>query len=424
MVIAQQEAPGYWGISIRVGSHISLFDTGSGHVLLAFRSPEERAMMIREEAPGGDGRAPAAEFLARLDQVRDRGYEMMSSLQTAGVYNLAAPVLGPDGRAIAALSVPYITLVNAPAAPDITQTVALILRTAEKLSRLAGSDVKQSARRGEMILDTHLHIIDRAALRYPWLAGAPALDRDFLYAAYAREAEAGGISGTLHMEVDVHPDDIAAETAYVAALSEATLLQGCIASCRPEASGFAAELERALGDPFVKGFRRVLHVVPDEVSQSAVFRENVRRLGGTGRPFDLCVLARQLPLAVALADAAPEVAFVLDHCGVPDIAGGAEEPWRRHVSELARRPNVVAKISGVVAYAGADWTVETLRPWVEHVIGAFGWDRVVWGSDWPVCTLGGGLTRWIHATQALIAGASAEERGKLLAGNARRVWRV
>jgi DNA-binding IclR family transcriptional regulator len=144
VVIAQQEAPAYWGISIRVGSHISLFDTGSGHVLLAFRSPEERQMMIREEARGGDARAPSAEFLARLDQVRERGYEMMSSLQTAGVYNLAAPVLGPDGRAIAALSVPYITLVNAPAAPDITQTVELILRTAEKLSRLAGSDVKQS----------------------------------------------------------------------------------------------------------------------------------------------------------------------------------------------------------------------------------------------------------------------------------------
>ncbi len=143
VVIAQQEAPGYWGISIRVGSHISLFDTGSGHVLLAFRSQAERLMMIAEQDRSAEQQT-TPEFFARLDQVRERGYEMMSSLQTAGVYNLSAPVLGADGRAIAALTVPYITLVNSPAAPDITHTIQLLLGTAEKLSQLAGSDVKQS----------------------------------------------------------------------------------------------------------------------------------------------------------------------------------------------------------------------------------------------------------------------------------------
>ncbi|MEW9806481.1 IclR family transcriptional regulator [Mesorhizobium marinum] len=144
VVIAQQEAPGYWGISIRVGSHISLFDTGSGHVLLAFRPQPEREMMIAEQVRDVDIPKPVNEFFARLDQVRERGYEMMSSLQTAGVYNLSAPVLGADGRAIAALTVPYITLVNAPGAPDITRTIQLILETAEKLSHLAGSDVAQA----------------------------------------------------------------------------------------------------------------------------------------------------------------------------------------------------------------------------------------------------------------------------------------
>lgn len=141
VVIAQQEAPGYWGISIRVGSHISLFDTGSGHVLLAFRSQEEREMMIAEHLRSTEKAAQPPEFFARLDQIRDRGYEMMASMQTAGVYNLSAPVLGPDGRAIAALTVPYITLVNQSTAPDITETITLILSTAEQLSRLAGSDV-------------------------------------------------------------------------------------------------------------------------------------------------------------------------------------------------------------------------------------------------------------------------------------------
>lgn len=144
VVIAQQEAPGYWGISIRVGAHISLFDTGSGHVLLAFRSPEERDMMIAEHQRSNESVALPSEFFTRLDQISERGYEMMASLQTAGVYNLSAPILGPDGKAVAALTVPYITLVNQPSAPDITQTIGLLLEAAEKLSRLAGSDVKQS----------------------------------------------------------------------------------------------------------------------------------------------------------------------------------------------------------------------------------------------------------------------------------------
>jgi DNA-binding IclR family transcriptional regulator len=145
VVIAQQEAPRYWGISIRVGSQISLFDTGSGHVLLAFRSPEERQTMIAEYLQSTDERKQTPEFFARLDQIRDRGYEMMASLQTAGVYNLSTPVLGPDGRAIAALTIPYITLVNAPSAPDITTTIALLRSAALNISQLAGSDIQQSS---------------------------------------------------------------------------------------------------------------------------------------------------------------------------------------------------------------------------------------------------------------------------------------
>ncbi len=138
VVIAQQEAPDYWGISIRVGSHISLFDTGSGHVLLAFQPPEERRMMIAEHLRSTEEFAPPPDFFARLDQVRDRGYEMMASMQTAGVYNLSTPVRSSDGKAIAALTIPYITLVNAANAPDITRTIELLQATTERLSLLAG----------------------------------------------------------------------------------------------------------------------------------------------------------------------------------------------------------------------------------------------------------------------------------------------
>lgn len=142
VVIAQQEAPGYWGISIRVGSRIGLFDTGSGHVLLAFRSPAERERMIAEHlgSSDADDARVTPEFVARLDLIRSRGYEMMPSAQTAGVINLSAPVLGADGSAIAALTIPYITLINTPSAPDISRTIQQIGETTQRLSELTGSN--------------------------------------------------------------------------------------------------------------------------------------------------------------------------------------------------------------------------------------------------------------------------------------------
>lgn len=278
-----------------------------------------------------------------------------------------------------------------------------------------------------MIIDTHLHVIDQSVLRYPWLSEVTALNRDFSYRDYEREARRVGIGMALHMEVDVDPAQIEQETEQVGMLAAQpdSLIVGAIASCRPEEPDFAAYLERQRQNPLVKGFRRVLHVVPDEVSEGTLFRENLKRLSGTGLTFDLVVQPHQIPKAIALADLAPDVQFILDHCGVPDIKGSSELPWREHVAEIARRPNVTAKISGVVAYADAEnWTVEALRPYVEHVMEAFGWDRLVWGSDWPVCTLGGSLSTWVAATHALLEGASVEERTKLLSGNARRIWRL
>ncbi|MGW9947731.1 DNA-binding IclR family transcriptional regulator [Rhizobium leguminosarum] len=145
VVIAQQEAPDYWGFSIRIGANISLFDTGSGHVLLAFRSEEEREMMISEHVRSRSDIELGPEFYDRLHQIRERGYEMMASAQTSGVYNLSAPVLGPDRRCIAALTCPFIALVNAPSAPDITQAITLVQKTAAQLSLLAGADVVNPA---------------------------------------------------------------------------------------------------------------------------------------------------------------------------------------------------------------------------------------------------------------------------------------
>ncbi|WBU56133.1 amidohydrolase family protein [Paracoccus sediminicola] len=276
------------------------------------------------------------------------------------------------------------------------------------------------------ILDTHLHTVDRSRIRYPWIDGAGALDRDWSHAEYATEAAGLGIVGALHMEVDAAQEMIAAETEMIAGLPprDDVPILGIIGACRPEHDGFAAEIERAQTRKSVVGFRRVLHVVPDALSESETFRANIRRLGPAGLPFDLCVQARQLPLAIALVDAAPDTQFVLDHCGVPDIAGGAFEGWASDMAELAQRPNVAAKISGLPAYASAGWTADDLRRWTDHVVSHFGFDRLVWGSDWFVCTLGGGLTKWVEASRALFGDGSDTEKAALFAGNARRIWRL
>lgn len=138
VVVSQQEAPGYWGISIRVGSHISLVDTGSGHILLAYAPAERRQAMVDENSENA-GSKITADLSKRLDIVRDQGFENMASVQTLGVYNLSAPVLAADGTAIAALTIPYIGLVNTEDAPDMSACIGMLVNTCKELSHKAGA---------------------------------------------------------------------------------------------------------------------------------------------------------------------------------------------------------------------------------------------------------------------------------------------
>jgi len=272
------------------------------------------------------------------------------------------------------------------------------------------------------IIDTHLHLVYLDRFSYPWLGGVPALNRDFTLETYRTQAEAAGIAQAIHMEVDVAEADQMRETAFVTSLGGKIV--AAISSCRPESQDFPAQLEQLVANPKVRGLRRILHTSPDELSQAPIFTENLQRLAPLKMSFDICVQARQLPLALKIARACPDVQFILDHCGVPIVKDRAVDPWRDHIKALAAEPNVACKVSGIVAYADTDWTVEDLRPFVEPVIESFGWDRVVWGSDWPVCTLTADLGRWVAATRAIIAGESPNNQAKLLNGNARRIYRL
>lgn len=273
------------------------------------------------------------------------------------------------------------------------------------------------------IVDTHLHLIYLDKFSYPWLDGAPPLKQQWTAQSYFAEAEQLGIETALHMEVDVAEQEMEDESRFVLDNLHPRI-GGAIAAARPEHVDFPKHLERLAAMPGVKGIRRVLHVMPDELSQGELFAANLRRLPSHNLNFDICMRADQLPLAYDLVAKCPEVTFILDHCGVPNVGERALDPWREHITRIAELPNVNAKISGVVAYAKPGWAAEDLRPFVEHVIERFGWDRVVWGSDHPVCTLTGTLTRWVDATHQIIAGASEDEKARLLHRNAERIYRV
>jgi len=275
-------------------------------------------------------------------------------------------------------------------------------------------------------VDTHLHLWDLSRLPYSWCAGIPTLNRSFLWSDYVAATAGCDIAKAVFMECDVDEPHALDEARQIQALAEAhPMIAGMIASARPERPDFPQQLEALLALPKLRGIRRVLHVVPDDVSQSALFAENLRLLAPHQLTFDVCAQARQLPIIADLVKKCPEVQFIIDHCGVPDVKGRAFDPWRADLAALAALPNTACKISGIVAYADAEsWTVADLQPWVDHVIAVFGWDRVVWGGDWPVCTLATSFGGWHQATLDLFQSATQDERDRLFRRNAERIYRV
>jgi predicted TIM-barrel fold metal-dependent hydrolase len=277
------------------------------------------------------------------------------------------------------------------------------------------------------IVDTHQHLWDLDLFRYSWLDSLPKLNRSFRMADYLAAAKGLNVVKSVHLEADVDEPYMLDETRHLIALADQpdNPLEGIVACGRPERADFKAYLDKIADRPKLKGIRRVLHTQPDEVGRGPVFIKNVAALSGYGLSFDICVLARQLPIAINLVASCPDVIFILDHCGIPQVKEKNLDPWRSHIAEIAKFPNVSCKISGLVAYADPEtWTAEDLRPFVEHVIGTFGWDRVLFGSDWPVCTLSASFQQWVEALQAITESAGQANQGKLFFHNAVRVYKL
>ena len=275
-------------------------------------------------------------------------------------------------------------------------------------------------------IDTHQHLLLPGTFNYPWVSDFEPLQGRFGLEKYGAAAKGCSISGSIFMEVDVEEGQIADEARYFCRLSEdpANRIQGVIAGGRPEGPDFQKHLDN-IAHASLKGIRRVLHVVPDELSEAPDFRSHVATLGKQNLTFDICVRADQLAMATALADACPDTQFILDHCGGPAIDKAAFESWKEAIEEIARRDNVAAKISGIPASAPSGMAdARTLRPWVENTIEAFGWDRVLWGGDWPVCTLNGTLLDWCRTLDEILVSESTQNRQKLFNSNAQRIYRL
>lgn len=277
------------------------------------------------------------------------------------------------------------------------------------------------------IVDTHQHLWDLDKLPYSWTANQPKLNRSFRMADYLEATKGIEIVKSVHVEADIDEAFMVDETKYILELSERNdnPLTGVVANARPEYDNFREYIQKIAGHPNLKGIRRLLQSEPDELSTTTTFTENIRSLEEWRLSFDICVRDHQLPVAIRLVKECPNVSFILDHCGNPDIKNKNYDAWRERISEIAGYPNVVGKVSGIVVNTDVEnWTVEDLRPAIEHMIASFGWDRVMFGSDWPVCTLAASYHQWFDALNFLVKDASEENRRRLFKENAERVYRL
>jgi L-fuconolactonase len=273
-------------------------------------------------------------------------------------------------------------------------------------------------------VDAHHHVWDLSVRDQDWIPEHSPLRRDFALTDLEPEASAAGVTRTVLVQTVTGPE----ETPELLALADRhELIAGVVGwtdLTRPDIADELARLRRLPGGAHLKGIR---HQVQGEPDPRWLLRPDVRRglaaLADAGLVHDLVVLPHQLPACVEAARSAPGLTFVLDHVGKPPIASGALEPWATHLRALAALPNTVCKLSGLVTEADpVTWTVADLRPYAETALAAFGPERVMYGSDWPVCTQSATYAQVLESARKLTAGLGAREHTAVFEGTARRVY--
>jgi L-fuconolactonase len=276
-------------------------------------------------------------------------------------------------------------------------------------------------------VDAHHHVWDLAVRDQPWITEAMApLRRSFGVDDLRPAAEASGITATV--VVQTVPDLV--ETRELLDLAATTpLIAGVVGWVDLTGADLGEQLDRLLSAPsgsWLVGVRSIVQAEQDPawLMRPAVL-DGLREVASRGLVFDLLVRSDQLEAAAGAASAVPEGRFVLDHLGKPRIATRAWEPWATQLAELASCENVAAKLSGLLTEANwPDWQLDDLRPYAEHALESFGSQRILFGSDWPVCTLAAPYEQVVAATQALIDGLDSPGREAILGGTAGRTYRL
>jgi L-fuconolactonase len=279
-----------------------------------------------------------------------------------------------------------------------------------------------------VIVDAHHHLWDPARRDYPWLAGEALTPIRRSYTIGDLQSAAGdAIEATVLVQTASSVPETE-EFLHVAGDSQG-FIAGVVGWLDLTGPDVATEIEQLRTVPGGAALVGIRHQAEDEPDAGWLLREDVRcglrAVGAAGLTYDLLVRAPQRPAAHAVAERLPEVSFVLDHAGKPAIAAGERAPWTSWIAAMAMLPNVVCKLSGLVTEASWNaWTAEDIRPYAEHVLSCFGADRVLFGSDWPVCELAAGYAEVLELTHDLLSGASASERAAVLGGTAQRVYRL
>lgn len=278
------------------------------------------------------------------------------------------------------------------------------------------------------IVDSHVHLLDTKRFGYSWAKGAPALGRDWSSEDLLASARPYEIEGFVFVEVDVDMPQYLDEAHWVQSIADGNKrLRACVAALPLErGAAIEPEIARLANLPVVRGVRRLIQNQPDPgfVLQPG-FLEAIKILPRYGLSFDICIFHHQLPNTLDMVRRCPEVSFILDHIAKPGIKAGLTDPWRGHMLDMAALPNIVCKLSGVTTEADhAHWTRDQLRPYIDHVIDCFGFDRLLYGGDWPVSELAGPYTAWLEVLDWATAGCTPEEKRKLFRDTAMRVYRL
>lgn len=279
----------------------------------------------------------------------------------------------------------------------------------------------------EQLIDSHIHFWQPARLRYEWLASVPTINRPYEPADLARTAVGLPLEGIVFVQADCVAADGLREVAWVSELAQAEpRIQGIVAFALLERGETAvAYLSQLRQYPLVKGVRRLLQDEPAAFAIEPHFVRGVQTLADFDLSFDICIRHHQLEAAIALVKQCPQVRFVLDHLGKPDIKTHRMEPWATNLSQLAAYPNVCCKLSGLVTEADwQHWTPADLQPYIDHALAVFGPERLLFGGDWPVCELATDYARWVQTAVTALNHLNETEMDRIFYENARAFYRL